>query len=293
MELFSSADGQSARVRVPGGRIDASDLPRLAEAASVAGGIAHITSRGNLQFRRVPEDFQMDLGHHVDVIASPLSETCSAVARDIARRLHPGSPLIGIDDGSGQILQHRPARGLMLTSDKHARLLGTREVFSLAVAVDKLAQLAGGPEQGAASGAPLGWLERADGRVDLGAITPFGQLTAQILDIISVLEADLSVTPWRSVVIHGLDVGAAEAAVRVLAPLGMGFDENSRWARVTACIGAPACRHALSDVRTDAVQITEGGRVHVSGCAKSCGRPMGPLTEYVATGDGEYEIVAR
>lgn len=293
MELFSSADGLTARIRVPGGRIDAANLPALVEATRLGDGYAHITSRGNLQLRQVPEHFTFSLGADVDVLASPLSPTCARLARAVAARLPSGAPLVGIDDGSGDILSHHPEHGLALVDESHARLLGTSEVYPLEVGVDKLVALEGGPESPAYAPVPLGWLERADGTVDLGGITAFGKVSAHILNMLTVLEADVSVTPWRSLIIHELEPGAAEAAVRVLAPLGVSFDAQSPWARVTACIGAPACRHALSDVRADASRVLDPGRVHVVGCEKACGRPAGPHTEYLATGDGEYEVTQR
>lgn len=293
MELFTSVDGRAARVRVPGGLVDAADVPRLVEAAHSAGGMAHLTSRSTLQFRNVPDHFHLDMGADVDVIASPLDPACAGIARTVAARLPKDAPLVAVDDGSGQLLQHRPSRGLMLAGEGKARLLGTDDVVGVDEAVDKLVALEGHAEKSAATAAPLGWLERGDGLVDLGGITAFGQIPATMLEIIAVLEADLSVTPWRSLIIHGLSEHAAEAAVRVLAPMGMSFDEHSRWTRITACIGAPSCPHALSDVRADAARITDPGRVHVVGCATACGSPDTAHTQYLATGDGEYDVNER
>lgn len=217
MVLFSSADGTTARIEVPGGRICASDMPAVSAAAHTADGYAHITARANLQFRRVPKDFSLELTSLGDDTTSPLDDATTP---------------------------------------------------------------------------PLGWFDDEDA-VSLGGITPFGVLTAKMLDLLAALEADVSLTPQRSVFIHDLPAGHAEAAVRILAPLGMSFDAASPWARVTACIGAPRCRHALSDVRADAARLTDHGRVHVVGCDRACGRPQGPHTEYLATADGEYEITQR
>ena len=43
------------------------------------------------------------------------------------------------------------------------------------------------------------------------------------------IEAPLVVTPWRSVLVCDLDEGVADVALRVLAPLGLVFDEDSPW----------------------------------------------------------------
>ena len=34
------------------------------------------------------------------------------------------------------------------------------------------------------------------------------------------------------------------------------------------------------------------GRVHFSGCERRCGRPKGGYVDYLATGDGEYEVTS-
>ena len=67
------------------------------------------------------------------------------------------------------------------------------------------------------------------------------------------------VTPWRSVLVCDLDEGVADAALRVLAPLGLVFDENSPWLNVSACTGSPGCAHSAADVRADAALALGGG----------------------------------
>ncbi|MEB3981658.1 precorrin-3B synthase [Mycobacterium sp. 663a-19] len=136
--------------------------------------------------------------------------------------------------------------------------------------------------------APVGWLGQDDGRVALGAAVPFGALPAHVADLLAAVGAPLVVTPWRSVLVCDLDEPSADAALRVLAPLGLVFDENSPWLNVSACIGSPGCAHSAADVRADAALLLEEDSAvhrHFVGCERACGSP--PAGEVLlATGDG-------
>lgn len=158
---------------------------------------------------------------------------------------------------------------------------------------DEVEALARGVEDRKYEAVPLGWIERSDGLVDLGAAVAFGMISAKVAQLLTVLEADISLTDARTLVIHGLEPHVAEAAVRVLAPLGLSFDEATDLVRISACVGAPTCRYGLSDVRSDALRSGAAGRVHFIGCERACGRPPIPHTEYLATGEGEYEVTDR
>lgn len=145
------------------------------------------------------------------------------------------------------------------------------------------------------SDSPIGWHERPDALVDLGAGLRLGRLTAQVARMLDVIGCEVQVGA-ATVTMLGLADGVAEQVVRVLAPLGLVFDAASPWLAVTAC---QACHLAVSDVHGDATQAVHTGaipadqRVHVVGCAHACGRPAGAHVEYLATGDGEYEVTAR
>lgn len=148
------------------------------------------------------------------------------------------------------------------------------------------------------SARPVGWIDLGDERVSLGAGLRFGFLTAQVADILSAIDAETTITPWASIVIHDLPHHDADAVVKVLAPLGLIFDQESPWLRVTACTGLPGCQKSLSNTQKDATQLVLSdkapeGLVHFSGCDRRCGHPLSHHTEYVATGDGEYEVSAR
>jgi precorrin-3B synthase len=136
--------------------------------------------------------------------------------------------------------------------------------------------------------ASVGWINQEDGRVTLGAAVPLGVLPASVAEYLAAIEAPLVVTPWRSVLVCDLDEAVADTALRVLAPLGLVFDENSPWLNVSACIGSPGCTHSAADVRADAalsLQADSAVHRHFVGCERACGSP--PTGQVlVASGQG-------
>lgn len=140
---------------------------------------------------------------------------------------------------------------------------------------------------------PVGWIEQSPEKVTLGAAVPLGVLTTRQARFVAAIDAPVVITPWRSLLVCDLDPGVADTALRVLAPLGLVFDETSRWLDVTACAGSPGCARSRADVRADATRavetgsaaVTRAGAVHYAGCERACGRP--PAAEVmVATGSG-------
>jgi precorrin-3B synthase len=140
--------------------------------------------------------------------------------------------------------------------------------------------------------APVGWINQEDGRVTLGAAVPLGVLRATVAEYLAAIEAPMVVTPWRSVLVCDLDEAVADTALRVLAPLGLVFDENSPWLTVSACVGSPGCAHSAADVRADAAQALDADSAvhrHFVGCERACGSP--PTGQVlVATGQG-YRVL--
>ncbi|WP_407688861.1 precorrin-3B synthase [Mycobacterium sp. HUMS_1102779] len=135
---------------------------------------------------------------------------------------------------------------------------------------------------------PVGWMAQDDGRVTLGAAVPLGVLPARVAEYLVAVQAPLVVTPWRSLLLCDLDEAVADAAVRVLAPLGLVFDENSPWLTVSACTGSPGCAHSVTDVRADAARSLDPDSTvhrHFVGCERACGSPLAGEV-LVATGDG-------
>jgi precorrin-3B synthase len=136
--------------------------------------------------------------------------------------------------------------------------------------------------------APVGWINQEDGRVTLGAAVPLGVLSASVAEYLAAIEAPVVVTPWRSVLVCDLDEAVADAALRVLAPLGLVFDENSPWLNVSACVGSPGCAHSAADVRADAALSLEADSAvhrHFVGCERACGSPPAGQV-LVASGQG-------
>ena len=234
----------------------------------------------------------------------------------------PGRFWFGIDDGRGDVSGLGADVGVHLLEDSTALLLAGRDTgvrLETAIAVPtmvtvakrfarirekawRIAEIADSTallENLAVSAvpggtwepvtrAPVGWIQQDDGRVTLGAAVPLGVLSARVAEYLAATGAPLVITPWRSVLVCDLDEGAADVALRVLAPMGLVFDEKSPWLSVSACTGSPGCEHSAADVRADAARAagtaSETHR-HFVGCERACGSP--PAGEVlVATGDG-------
>jgi precorrin-3B synthase len=235
----------------------------------------------------------------------------------------PGRFLFGIDDGRGDIsglaadagahfLDQATAALLLAGQDSGVRLampdvvpaliaVATRFVATRGKAwrIAELADPAPLLEHftpSAAAGATwppvvrpvVGWLPQDDGRVALGAALPLGMLQGGVAEYLAAIDAPVVITPWRSVLVCDLDEGVADVALRVLAPMGLVFDEHSPWLAVSACTGSPGCVHSAADVRADAtaaLDVPADGHRHFVGCERACGSP--PAGEVlVATGDG-------
>jgi precorrin-3B synthase len=136
--------------------------------------------------------------------------------------------------------------------------------------------------------APVGWLVQDDGRIALAAAAPLGVLQARVAEYLAAIETPIVVTPWRSVLVCDIDEGVADTALRLLAPMGLVFDNGSPWLDVSACTGSPGCEHSAADVRADAARAVEDAAPvhrHFVGCERACGSP--PDGEVlIATADG-------
>ncbi|MCW2730723.1 MAG: precorrin-3B synthase [Mycobacterium sp.] len=352
LQVHQAADGALARVRLPGGMIEAPQLEALALAAARFGSPAmELTSRGNVQIRGVTDsealaDAIADAGllpsasHERvrNVVASSLTgrKGGNADVRPLVRSLDaaiqasdrlatlPGRFLFAVDDGRGDVSGLGADVGLHFLDDDTAALLvagvdtGVRTQDGVSTLVDvaqRFTEIRGtawrtteltdvdplldGLVRTAEPGTtwppvtrpPVGWIEQDDGLVALGAAVPLGVLKTRVAEYLAAVGSPLVITPWRSVLIGDLDEGIADTALRVLAPLGLVFDDGSPWLDVSACTGSPGCAHSVADVRHDAAHAVYDGSAdghrHFVGCARACGSP--PIGEVlVATASG-YE----
>jgi precorrin-3B synthase len=159
-----------------------------------------------------------------------------------------------------------------------------------AVTATRPVGLVGRGETGGGAGVPDSVLD--DLGVSVVLIAPLGRLTSVQLTWVAdrAGERGARITPWRSVVLP--HVAGAAGVLRDAAGLGFGTDGASPWLRVTACAGRPGCASALADVQADAVQFAArwpGRLVHVSGCARHCGRPAATEIDVTATSEG-YQV---
>lgn len=150
--------------------------------------------------------------------------------------------------------------------------------------------LEGPPDTASAPHAPVGWIEQHpenggvgdDGLVTLGAAVPLGQLTASVAALLAAAEKPVVITPWRSVLLCDLPHEDADAVLRVLAPMGLVFDERSPWLNISSCTGSPGCGRSRTDVHADVrLEVTEelASGIHSPvhrhwvGCPRACGSP--------------------
>ena len=347
LQVHQAADGALARIRLPGGMIEAYQLEALALVADRFGSSAmELTSRGNVQIRGVTDpaalaDAIADAGllpsssHERvrNVVASPLTGRSggNADVRGLVRDLDaaiqasatladlPGRFWFGVDDGRGDVSGLSADVGAHLLDAETAALLvagvdtgiRTRDVVPALIGLAEeftrvrgsawrtaeltdtdllLTGQTGAVEPGArwptVTRPPVGWIQQHDGRVTLGAAVRLGVLDARVAEYLAAIGAPMVITPWRSVLVCDLEDGVADAALRVLAPLGLVFDDGSPWLDVSACTGSPGCAHSLADVRRDAARAvngddgdadadagTPGVHRHFVGCERACGSP--------------------
>lgn len=248
-----------------------------------------------------------------------VGELDAAIQAEPALASLPGRFWFGIDDGRGDVSGLGADVGVHVLGDGVALLLAGRDTgvrLRAGEVVDRLVEVAArfkeirgkawrvveladlrllmpgadrGERYAPVTAWPVGWISQDDGRVALGAVVPLGVLPARVAEYLAAIEAPLVVTPWRSVLVCDLDEAVADAALRVLAPLDLVFDEASPWLSVSACTGSPGCAHSAADVRADAAAAVQTGEVgvrrHFVGCERACGSP--PVGEVlVATAEG-------
>jgi precorrin-3B synthase len=153
------------------------------------------------------------------------------------------------------------------------------------------------PSRAASSAATVGVLDLRIG-VALGVAPPFGRMQAAALAGLVRAASDFGasgarLTPWRTIVLPGLDPARASRLAQALEALGFIVARDDRRLRVVACPGAPACAHANADTLGDAARLAASFSheiLHVSGCAKGCAHAAPAPFTLVATPEG-YDLV--
>ncbi|QQQ78545.1 hypothetical protein IOD16_08860 [Saccharothrix sp. 6-C] len=321
VDVHQAADGGLARVRVPGGTLDAVRVDALrAAAVDLGDGFLELTSRANLQIRGLAPGAEHELGARLrdvgllpsmshermrNIVAAPLDDNQALVdeidaallaAPDLASL--PGRFLVTVGGAvsglSGDIGLVGDAlflaghdSGLRVTDPVGAVVTAARLFGQLRGDAWRLSEVDGGVRKiTAALGVP------GDARIEPG-VTPVapGEHGSAVVagvpfgrwDARLLAGVPVRLTPWRSLV---LPAGSDTT--------GLFTSPDSPWHGVSACTGRPGCAKSLADVRADAARWigarTTPGRAHWSGCARRCGRPAGDVVEFVATGDGYEEI---
>ena len=209
---------------------------------------------------------------------------------------HDGVALLlaGRDTGV-RLPPHEAVPALITVAKRFAEMRGTAwrigELAEPEVLLDGFTRSAPAGATFPPARAPVGWIEQSGGsRVSLGAAVPLGVLSVRQAQFVAAVEAPVVITPWRSLLICDLQEGVAETALRVLAPLGLVFDESSPWLNVSACVGSPGCERSRADVRAEARRAAESGApdtvLHYAGCERACGRPV--AGEVLVATDGGY-----
>ncbi len=189
LRLHEAADGQLARVRAPGGRLDARALAALAEAAALGSDLVELTSRAGLQIRGLLADSAGQLADVLarggllpslahdrvrNILAAPLAGRGPAALADIDPVLDALDRALCADAALAEL----PGRFLFAVDD------GTRALETLRADVELVAERGGvvraepgvapGAEPGVAPGAERSEVFRLylDGLATSLAVTP-------------------------------------------------------------------------------------------------------------------------
>jgi precorrin-3B synthase len=125
---------------------------------------------------------------------------------------------------------------------------------------------------------------------------PFGRISSRNLRHL-VEEAaafgaiELRLTPWRAVLVP---CSSTVDLAKALPPDAFILDPSDPRRRVAACVGAPACQCATTNVREDASRLAplvpQTQFLHLSGCAKGCAHPRSASITLVGN-NGCYDLI--
>ncbi len=130
---------------------------------------------------------------------------------------------------------------------------------------------------------------------------PFGQIEAKGFQQIAQMALEfgdgcLRMTPWRAIVIAGIDPKNLRDVERLAKEVGAITDTSDPRTRISACTGR-LCESSARDVRADAEIIatlvsSKFSALHVSGCRKGCAHSTPADVTLVATADG-YDLIPK
>jgi precorrin-3B synthase len=136
----------------------------------------------------------------------------------------------------------------------------------------------------------------------VGAAPPLGRTTAENFRLLArearrCSAADIRVTPWRALIVAGLERRGAEDLAVALARRFIVDPADPRLAVVT-CPGAPACANAARAAPAEALEFAsslppgDGIVLHVSGCEKGCAHGRAAPFTLVSRESG-YDLIVN
>ncbi|MBA1190524.1 precorrin-3B synthase [Pseudomonas entomophila] len=149
----------------------------------------------------------------------------------------------------------------------------------------------------------LGVLPQRHGQA-LGLAPPLGRLDPDMLRGAAHLarvhgEGSLRVTPWQSLVLPDVQASSLLEAQAQARRLGLLTGADQPLAQVIACTGARGCAKGLADTKGDALTLAgllppgAPGRVHLSGCIRSCAAAHVAPATLLARAPGRYDLYLR
>lgn len=319
LRLHEAADGRLARVRLPGGRIDAQGLSAIAAVAQRGNGLIELTSRASLQVRGLAPGSETECAQVLQdagLLPSPAHDRVRNILASPVAGRHPRSltatdALVEeLDRGlcADPRLAELPERFLFAVDDGSGLTeLGRADVGLEAIAPDRFRLwIRGAPasrgartrDRGEGETLRPGPLLQRDGRV---AVTAMPRLARLGIDAVCGLaglaarhDTDVRLSPWRTLTLVDVPAAEAEATLVALAALGLETRAESGWRGLTACAGLGACARARVDVRAAAaaraaVRGPDDPPEHWAACERGCGRPSGVGVTITATADGLVE----
>ena len=145
------------------------------------------------------------------------------------------------------------------------------------------------------TGVPL-----AGGRVAVALGLAYGRLNGAMLRALADLcqrygDSTLRLTPWRAVLIPGVEIARTDALRAEAAAFGMIANADDPRRRIAACVGTNGCASALIPTIALADRIApllpNPLTLHVSGCAKGCAKSGPSDVVLVGRSDGEIGVV--